>query len=178
MKKASKQFMKDLGELAEKTSRFGINPDDDEEYIINDLVAVEMVPVTDHWVHFISIRALDPGKGSGSKAMASVISLVDKRRINLIGKIIPYDTKVVSKKKLRAWYSKFGCKPVNSKNPDGIWIRVANPEKMNEIKSIDKKIFSKIDKGLSDFDANQHAITKGNLLLLGLTGFLLWMSTK
>lgn len=168
--------MDDLHELAEKTSRFAINPDDDEEYIINDLVAVEMVPLTDHWVHFISIRALDPGKGSGSMAMVSVLKLVNKRKINLIGKIIPYDTRIVSKEKLRSWYSRFGCKPVNSKNPDGIWIRVINPKEMNEIEKVDKKTFAKIDKGLSDFDAGVH--TKENLLALGLAGFLLWMSTK
>lgn len=177
MRKSSRQFIDDLHELAKNTSKFAINPDDDEEYIINDSVALEMTPLTDHWVHFISIRALNPGKGSGSAAMASVMKLVDKRKINLIGKIIPYDTKVISKEKLRSWYLKFGCKPANPRNPDGIWVRIANPKTMTEIKLIDKKVFGKINKGLSDFDAVVYS--RENLLAaLGLTGFLLWMSTK
>jgi len=165
-----------LHELAEKTSRFAINPDDDEEFIINDLVAIEMAPITDNWIHFISIRSLNPGKGSGSDAMASVMKLVDERKVNLIGKVIPYDTKVLSKEKLRSWYLKFGCRPMKSNDPDGLWIRIVNPLIVHEIKELDKETTKKINKGLSDYDDDFY--NKKNLLLLGLGGFLLWMSTK
>jgi len=168
--------MDKLYHLAKMSSRFAINPDDDEEFIINDSVAVEMVPITSNWVHFISIRALRPGEGSGSDAIKSVMGLADEVNINLIGKIIPYDTKVASKEKLRSWYRKYKCKPISETDPDGLWARVANPITISEIQSLDQKSLNKIHKGLSDYDDD--FINKKNLLLLGVGGFFLWMSSK
>lgn len=114
-----------LGELARSTSQFAINPEDDEEFIINDAVAIDMRPLPDRedYVHFISVRAVNPGKGAGSAAMAKVMDLVDKCGITLVGKIIPYHTKDMDAKTLRNWYRKMGCHPADPNNEEGLWVR-------------------------------------------------------
>lgn len=144
--------MSDLYTLAKQTSKFPINPDDSEEFIIDDRVALEMTPIDgkDDYIHFISIRALQPGKKHGSIAMKKIIKLVDDNNITLLGKIIPYHTQDISKSDLRKWYIKFGCKPLDPSNKNGIWIRPAK----NQIPTVDIDPITKfkIEKGLSNID--------------------------
>ena len=145
--------MSDLYLLAKQTSQHAINPDDDEEYIVDDRVAVEMSPIPnkDNYIHFISIRALQPGKKHGSIAMKKVFQLVDDNNIILLGRIIPYHTQDVTKDELRKWYIKFGCKPHDPNNEDGIWFR--NPKnRQNTNISLDPLTKFKIEKGFSDAD--------------------------
>ncbi len=117
--------MDELLQLANATSLFGVNPDDSEEFIIDDSVAVEMHPLAEdpNYIHFVSIRALNPEKGHGSKAMKKVLELASKNNITLIGRVIPYHTKNMSKEKLCRWYKKLGCEPVDPNNEDGLWVR-------------------------------------------------------
>jgi len=147
-----KKFMDDLYSLASSSSRLGINPRDDEEFIINNSVALEMKPLPkiDNWVHFISIRALEPGKGDGSRAMNKIIKLVDKNRIFLIGRINPYDTKIATKKDLQDWYLKYRCKPLDEL--DGIWIRSPEGVEFSSLPPMDSITKRKIREGLSDYD--------------------------
>jgi hypothetical protein len=128
----SKKFLASLLELAGNTSRSAINPDDQEEMIIDDSVALEMEPIDNEWVHFLAIRALNPGSGQGSSAMKKVMRLVDNNEVYLVGKIRPYDTKIASKEQLRKWYLKFGCKPLDPNNEDGLWIRIPKDKPYKE----------------------------------------------
>jgi hypothetical protein len=150
---SSAKFMSELHSLAEQSSKFAINPDDLEEFIIDDKVAIEMsaIPGKDNYVHFVSIRALQSGKKHGSVAMKKVFQLVDDNNIILLGRILPYHTKDVSKDDLRKWYIKFSCKPMNPSNEDGLWVRFPNENKSLAI-SIDPLTKFKIEKGFSDAD--------------------------
>jgi hypothetical protein len=147
--------MSDLYLLAEQSSKFAINPDDIEEFIIDNKVAIEMSPIPgkDNYVHFVSIRALQPGKKHGSMAMKKVFQLVDENNIILLGRILPYHTKDVSKEALRSWYIKFGAKPINPSDEDGLWVRYPNKNKSLTI-SIDPLTKFKIERGFSDTDFN------------------------
>lgn len=149
----SKKFIRDLYALAKRNSVYPINPDDSEEYIIDDRVAVEMAPIAgkDNYIHFVSIRALTPGNRHGSVAMKKIFDLVDKNNIILLGRILPYHTQDISKDKLRAWYLKFGCKPVDPQNEDGLWVRY--PPGSSEVPiEIDTLTEYKIIKGFSETD--------------------------
>jgi hypothetical protein len=123
--KPSLKFMHGLESLARNTSKFAINPEDNEEYIINDAVAIDMRPLSDRedYIHFVSVRSVNPGNGAGSAAMKEVMNLVDRCGVTLVGKIIPYHTKDMDTKTLRNWYRKLGCHPANSNNEDGLWVR-------------------------------------------------------
>ena len=151
--KSSAKFMMDLFLLAKQSSKYAINPDDDEEFIIDDKVAVEMSPISenDNYVHFVSIRALHPGKKHGSAAMKKVFQLVDNNNIILIGRIIPYHTQDVTKEDLRKWYIKFGCRPLDPSNEDGLWVRNPKNQK-HEVISVDPLTKFKIERGFSDAD--------------------------
>jgi hypothetical protein len=155
-----KKFMVELYLLANSSSKYGINPGDDEEYVINDSVALEMKPLpkTAKWVHFISIRAFNPGKGEGNKAMTEIMKLADKSEVFLIGKINPYDTKVASKKRLQNWYSKYGCQPFD--DIDGIWVRPPRGKKVENLPLMDSITRKKINEGLSDYDYAEKRFTK------------------
>jgi hypothetical protein len=162
------KFIADLLRLANSTSKFGINPDDEEEYIIDDAVAIEMHPVSDNpsYIHFISVRALDPSKGHGSRAMKKVMDLIDKNAITLLGKIIPYHTQDLSKEKLRSWYRKMDCHPLDPANEEGLWVRAPGGGHTN-IK-IGPITTYKILNGYSEDDYLGRKIVFGVLLLIGL----------
>ena len=177
MRPASQQFLDSLMAYASKTSKYAINPDDNEEIILNDTVAVEMVPVTPNWVHFLSIRALRPQQGDGTVALNKIMKIADDTKINFIGKIRSYDTKAMSKHQLRKWYRKIGGHPLDRTNPDGFWVRIRNETARDEILSLDKEQLKKIDEGLSDYDHQLKKVKKG-LLLVGALGFLLWKSSN
>jgi len=149
--KPAPKFMKDLFSLAKTTSQFSINPDDDEELVVDDCIAVEMEPIDDNWVHFLSIRALDPGKGTGTAAMKKIFQLVDDSKVNLIGKVRPYDSGHLGKESLRKWYRKFGCHPLHENNPDGIWVRVLNSSAVD----LDSATKFRIHQGLSGEDLQE-----------------------
>lgn len=167
-------FMKQLLDLAKRTSRWGVNPDDEEELIIGDAVAMEMEPVDSIWIHFLAIRALDPGGGKGSLVMQQVMKLVDSCGVYLVGKIRPYDTKKVSVKKLRKWYRKFGCKPLNSKNVDGLWIRI--PKNRPYMRpNLTKIMRYRINRGYSfdDYTTMQKRDSILTIAILLLLGYLI-----
>jgi len=152
--KASNKFMSDLYSLAKQTSQYAINPDDDEEFIIDDRVAVEMAPIPgkDNYIHFVSIRALQPGKKHGSIAMKKVFQLVDDNNIVLVGRIIPYHTQDVTKEELRKWYIKFGAKPHDPANEDGLWFRNPKNSQNKAPLSLDPLTKFKIERGFSNAD--------------------------
>jgi len=157
------RFIKDVLDLAKKTSKSSINPDDTEEIILNNNVATELVPLTETWVHFISIRAIKPGRGHGTQALKQILALADRNKVNLIGKIIPYDTKSLSVQKLQAWYKQFKCRPLNPQKVEDLWVRITNPQKQFELLQLSKKDFKKIHNGMSNYDfsfaANKRMIT-------------------
>jgi len=160
--------MTELLELAQATSQFGINPDDEEELIIDDSVALEMRPLSeaDNYIHFISVRALNPGKKQGSTAMSKVLHLVDKNKITLVGRIIPYHTKILSKENLRMWYRKMGCTPADPSDEDGLWVRA--PGGGHEDINIGSIAKYKVLNGLSDDDYLERKTLFGALLTISL----------
>ena len=171
----SENFIKDLYSLSKRTSRFPINPDDTEEYIIDDRVAVEMVPIPGkvNYIHFVSIRSLSPGNKHGTAAMKKIFDLADKNQVILLGKILPYHTHNMPKEKLRSWYIKFGCKPMDIKNEDGLWVRYPQGSIEQPIK-IDKITEYKILKGLSNTDFNDRvSFTKHGLVVIAILILLL-----
>ena len=70
-------YISDLCTLAAKTSKRAINPKDDDEIILYDKCATEMEPIPGlpGWVHFISIRALKPGRGWGTLGLKAITGL-------------------------------------------------------------------------------------------------------
>lgn len=171
---SSVTFLHKLHELAARTSATPINPEDNEEYIVDDCVAFEMEALSDpQWIHFVSIRAVNAGKGDGSKALKKVMNLADSCGVYLIGKVIPYNTKDMPKDKLQAWYRKHGCKPFNENNPDGLWFRVPDGSKFrNPRLSLKDRI--KVHKGFSGDDLKSH------INFTAVLGFLfaLWLLKK
>lgn len=166
----AEKFIEELLLLANSNSEFGINPDDKEEYIIDNSVAIEMHPLYDHpnYIHFISIRSLKPGKGKASSAMKKVLNIADKNKVILIGKIIPYHNKLMTKDSLKKWYRKMGCIPYNPNNEDGIWVRAPGGGKAN----IDISLFSKI-KVLNGLNESDYLGKKALLFLAVILGFIL-----
>jgi len=167
-------YMRNLIQLAHDTSKWGVNPDDVEELVIGDVVALEMEPISDDWVHFLSIRAFKPGNGAGSDAMKQVLQLADQLEVYLVGKIRPYDTKAVNKEDLYRWYSKFGSKPLDPSNPDGLWIRIPKGMPHKEPK-LDKKILYRIEKGysLDDYNVVKKLNSTVVIAIILLVGYLL-----
>lgn len=163
--------MAELASMAHSSSRFGVNPDDDEEFIIDNAVAIEMHPLPDNpfYIHFISIRAVDPKNGHGSKAMNKVMKLVDKNQITLVGRIIPYHTQDLSKEQLRKWYKKVGCHPVDASNEDGLWVRAPYGKKVIPTLGFSSKY--KVLNGLSETEHKERIWCLAVLLVLGLIFF-------
>lgn len=152
--KSSDKFMSALFDLAKNSSMHAINPDDEEEFIIDDKVAIEMTPISgkDNYIHFISIRALHPGKNHGSVAIKKIFKLVDDNNIILLGKVMPYHTQDITKENLRKWYRKFDCRPLDPSNEDGLWIRTPRNNKNNVIITLDPLTKFKIERGFSEAD--------------------------
>ncbi len=164
--------MLELLQLANSTSDFGVNPDDNEEYIIEDAVAVEAHPLPENpnYVHFISIRSLAPSKGYGSRAMGKVMELADNNSIILVGRIIPYHTQNLSKRKLRDWYRKMGCRPSNPRDEDGLWVRAPGGGHINI--NIGKVSKFKVLNGLSEQEFSERKYFFVTLFAVGLLFFL------
>ena len=160
--------MHGLEELAHHTSRFAINPEDDEEFIINDAVAIDLRPLPDKedYIHFVSVRAVNPGNGAGTAAMSRVMDLVDKCGITLVGKIIPYHTKNMDTRSLRNWYRKMGCHPANPNDEDGLWVRGPGGTK------VDVKLgpFSryKVLNGLSNDESRERLLFYAIAIVIGI----------
>ena len=170
----ARSFLGDLHDLARRTSIHPINPDDEEEYIINNNVALEMVevPTRPDIIHFVSIRALDPAKGHGTGAMKKIFDLVDKNEVILVGKIMPYHTKDMPVKPLRDWYRKHGCRPVDPTREDDLWYRSKKSTDLN----LDAQTLYKIRQGLSNEDYKEKL--KFNKVVIFISIALIWIIIK
>jgi hypothetical protein len=91
----AESYIADLFKLAAETSRYPMNPRDDDEIILYDRCATEMEPIPGlpNWVHFISIRALKPGRGWGTLGLKAITELADKHQVVLFGKASPFNNR-------------------------------------------------------------------------------------
>ena len=122
MRPLTESFLENVESFVRAVERLGFhNPLDGREIIVgvdpkldaNDpakYVAIEirLTPGSSK-VHF-NIRALNPGKGSGSKGLKAFVKLADEHGVELAGIAKPFGTKALGKKALVAWYKKNGFK--------------------------------------------------------------------
>lgn len=80
----------------------------DERIRILDNVMIQLSPTSDD-IHIQDIRALEQGKGTGTKALKKITDLADKH--NVVLGLFPVGYASTSDASLRSWYKRAGFEP-------------------------------------------------------------------
>jgi hypothetical protein len=169
----AKNYINALYQLACKTSKNPLNPENPDEFMLYDTVATEMRTIPDfpHWVHFVMIVVKNPGSGKGNKGMKALIDLAKKHRVVLFGKVEPKD-KNISTARLGKWYQKYGGVIFDS----NMCCRPIKKTDLDDIKKLSSDTYNKIKYTLNDYDLQQYKKRKRIFSIILLLGIILYLS--
>jgi hypothetical protein len=173
----SARFLDDVYKWADRTSEIPYNPKE-EEFILYGTIFLELeaVPGKDDWIHFVNIKSAAPGQGVGNQVLAELLTMLDAHKLVLVGKPKPMGTKITPAKQLRKWYRKFGCKPINPDNENGVWIRPPRGICADQIDvSMNPQAHAMVVQGLGTYEYSKRQKFWGLLGATALAG-LIWRS--